>query len=167
MGDNTKGLYDKFRVERTDGANQPGRKHHGCQYFPLDLTHDPHAVPAILAYALSCETENPILAGELRQKAIRPALVARDPDGSWLHPACPISDDETFNLQAWLAGHGFGSAFVSMESDDLDDKLYERHAAEGSFLFWEPKAPDGDGWFLFALYDTEDGPHACFTRPLN
>lgn len=68
MGDNTKGLYDKFRVERADGANEPGRKHHGCQYFPLDLTHDRHAVPAILAYARSCEAENPTLAGELRQK---------------------------------------------------------------------------------------------------
>lgn len=70
MSDNTKGLYDKFRVERNDGGNAPGRKHHGCQYFPLDLNHDPHAVPALRAYADSCEAENPTLAGELREKAL-------------------------------------------------------------------------------------------------
>lgn len=167
MGDNTKGLYDKFRVERADGANEPGRKHHGCKYFPLDLTHDPHAVPAILAYALSCAAENPTLAGELQQAAIRPVPVARDQDGSWLHPACPMTDDESFNVQSWLAGQGFDASFVSMEGDDPDDALHERYSAESTFLFWEPKPPTGAGWFLFALYDTEDGPYACFTCPFN
>lgn len=167
MGDNTKGLYDKFRVERTDGANEPGRKHHGCQYFPLDLTHDPHAVPAILAYALSCEVENPTLAEELRKKAIRQVPVVRDQDGSWLHPAFPLVDDEAFDTKAWLSKRGFDTTFVSMEDEDPNEELYERHAAESSFLFWEPTVPAGDGWFFFALYDTEDGPHACFVRPLN
>ena len=30
---------------------------------------------------------------------------------------------------------------------------------------WEPQSPDGEGWFLVAIYDTEDGPYACFGRP--
>ena len=55
MSDPKKGIYGKFLVARTDGQSEPGRKHHGCFYFVLDCDHDPHAMPALLAYADSCE----------------------------------------------------------------------------------------------------------------
>jgi hypothetical protein len=51
MGQRDRGLYEKFIVRRTDGTDLVGGKHHGCQYFVLDLTHDPHAIPALCAYA--------------------------------------------------------------------------------------------------------------------
>lgn len=54
MGDKSRGVYEKFTVTRTDGKSEPGEKHDGCRYFVLDLDHDPHAVPAIAAYAYSC-----------------------------------------------------------------------------------------------------------------
>lgn len=54
MGDKTRGLYGKFQVWRTDGKSEDGEKHDGCEYFVLDLTHDQHAIPALLAYAKSC-----------------------------------------------------------------------------------------------------------------
>ena len=44
------GLLGKFHVERTDGRSAKGEKHDGCDYFVLDLTHDPLAFPAIAAY---------------------------------------------------------------------------------------------------------------------
>lgn len=46
-----RGLFRKFVVERTDGKSAPGRKHDGCEYFVLDLTHDQRAIPALRAYA--------------------------------------------------------------------------------------------------------------------
>lgn len=58
MSGNTQGLYEKFLVKRTDGSSEPGCKHYLCRYFVLDLTHDLHAIPAILAYARSCRDEN-------------------------------------------------------------------------------------------------------------
>ena len=67
MGDKTKGLYNKFIVIRTDGKSVFGEKHHGCQYFVLDINHDPHAEAAIIAYANSCEQEYPLLAADLRK----------------------------------------------------------------------------------------------------
>ena len=73
MGDPTRGLYGKFKVWRTDGKDSEGEKHDGCDYFVLDLTHDPHARPALLAYADSCEAEYPLLAIDLRAK-----LTAKD-----------------------------------------------------------------------------------------
>ncbi len=62
------GLYAKFRVDRTDGQSEPGQKHHECEYFVLDLTHDPHAPAAIRAYAESCRADYPLLAADLDQK---------------------------------------------------------------------------------------------------
>lgn len=58
-----KGLYQKYRVERIDGNTE---KHPDCCYFVLDLTHDPHARPAIMAYAESCRVAKPALAADLR-----------------------------------------------------------------------------------------------------
>ncbi len=64
-----KGLYRKFDVSRTDGRDEPRHKHHGCRYFVLDLTHDPHSKAALLAYADSCEKDIPRLAEDLRHTA--------------------------------------------------------------------------------------------------
>ena len=64
--DQERGLYRKYRVER---LNDPIGKHSGCEYYVLDLMHDKHAAPALLAYAASCEAEFPALAGDLRDKA--------------------------------------------------------------------------------------------------
>lgn len=61
------GLYEKYVVRRTDGSDEPGGKHCGCQYFVLDMTHDPYAVPALRAYVEACAEAYPALASDLRQ----------------------------------------------------------------------------------------------------
>lgn len=66
MDDKTTGLYDKYRVERTDGSSDPGKKHHECRYFVLDIDHDPYAKAALHMYAISCEGQYPALAHDLR-----------------------------------------------------------------------------------------------------
>lgn len=69
MGNKSVGLYNKFIVTRTDGRSDFGKKHHGCEYFVLDLDHDPHAKAALLAYATSCRGNYPLLADDLIAKA--------------------------------------------------------------------------------------------------
>lgn len=66
MGDSTRGLYSKFVVTRTDGKSESGQKHHDCQYFVLDVDHDPHARKALTAYMKSCEADYPLLAADIR-----------------------------------------------------------------------------------------------------
>lgn len=68
-GTMSRGLYEKFRVERTDGRSAPGEKHHGCRYFILDLDHDQHAAAALKAYAESCKATEPRLAEDLHHIA--------------------------------------------------------------------------------------------------
>jgi len=56
-------------VRRTDGQSEAGQKHDGCNYFVLDIDHDPHAVPALKAYIESAHMDGyQILAGDLQAK---------------------------------------------------------------------------------------------------
>lgn len=64
--DANRGLYKKYEVRRADGSHRKGKKHDGCRYFVLDLTHDQFAAPALLAYAAACEADFPLLARDLR-----------------------------------------------------------------------------------------------------
>lgn len=77
--DSDRGLYDKFRVQRVDGADAPGGKHEGCEYFVLDVTHDPHAQAALMAYAQSCKLTHPKLSADLMARIDGPKIeVERD-----------------------------------------------------------------------------------------
>lgn len=71
MGDKSRGIYRKFEVNRTDGTSAPGQKHYGCEYFVLDVDHDPFAIAALRAYADACEKEYPLLAEDIRKKISR------------------------------------------------------------------------------------------------
>jgi len=64
------GAYEKFVVERTDGSHLPGGKHCGCQYFVLDVTHDPLAKVALKAYARACAKAYPQLSKDLAMAAV-------------------------------------------------------------------------------------------------
>jgi hypothetical protein len=78
--DHDRGLYGKYDVRRLDGSSGPGGKHEHCEYFVLDLSHDSHAIPAIHAYAKSCEGDYPKLAADLiRTYDLAPSPVAGVP----------------------------------------------------------------------------------------
>lgn len=62
------GLYNKFNVTRTDGTDAPGGKHHGDEYFVLNLTTDKNAISALATYADTCAADYPALAADLRSK---------------------------------------------------------------------------------------------------
>lgn len=61
-------VYGKFHVERTDGRSAPGEKHDGCEYFVLDITHDPAAKAALNAYAEAIHKTHPQLASDIRRQ---------------------------------------------------------------------------------------------------
>lgn len=62
------GLFNKFEVYRTDRTDVIGGKHHKCEYFVLDVTHDQHAPAALRAYAESCKATHPQLSADLKSK---------------------------------------------------------------------------------------------------
>lgn len=66
--DTEQGLFQKFIVTRTDGSSAPGGKHEHCEYFVLDVDHDPHAEAALEAYARRCSVTHPELAVDMQQR---------------------------------------------------------------------------------------------------
>jgi hypothetical protein len=91
MGDTTRGLYDKFTIRRTDGADLiVGGKHWECEYFVLDRTHDKFARAALLAYADACAAEYPLLAADLRRDLTVGEAIGDKPGK--LYPLDPSGD---------------------------------------------------------------------------
>jgi hypothetical protein len=78
--DRSRGLYNKYTVTRLhDGSG----KHRECDFFVLDITHDPYALIALAAYAEACRPTHPLLAADLGHEialehARRDWQVARD-----------------------------------------------------------------------------------------
>lgn len=65
------GMYLKYHVQRVDGADQPGEKYEGAQYLVLDLTNDPFARLAALAYADACSVMYPKLADDIKAQLMQ------------------------------------------------------------------------------------------------
>lgn len=55
------GLYDKYRVTKTDGTPCNA----SAEYFVLNIGTDPHARVAAQAYAVSVHIDNPQLANDI------------------------------------------------------------------------------------------------------
>jgi len=60
-----RGLYEKYKVERTDGRDAPGGDKANARYFVLDLANDPYAISAMICYANNAKFDHPELAKDL------------------------------------------------------------------------------------------------------
>jgi hypothetical protein len=103
----------------------------------------------------------------------QPEEVKRDENGFWLHSA--FNDTEEEDITKLPVSQGMEFRFIDF-FDDAPDDLQKRYDAAGVpfgstedwgdvLREWKPKTPIGSGWFIAGIYDTEDGPYACFTRP--
>ncbi len=89
----------------------------------------------------------------------------RDEYGCFYHPDIPSWDDEREeSIAPLLKAQGFDLQCVPGDfSDEAMEEGGERYWKE--MRSWNPE-PNGDGWRLVAIYDTEDGPYAMFVKPL-
>lgn len=107
-------------------------------------------------------------ASTLLAKPILPILdIQRDECGYWDHPDIPwhlLPEDA--DSRPWLLELGFESHFdgLCLEDSAVSDAYFESDDPDCSA--WNPQPPDGEGWFLASIYDTEDGPYACWIKPV-
>lgn len=103
-------------------------------------------------------------AGLIARPATVPELVERDEDGYWTHSEFftpSYGREYGFNgeFEAWLSENGLQYSTVYAESDleidDFDGAKFDK---------WEPSRPEGDGWFIGSIHDTEDGPICVWLR---
>jgi len=88
------GVFRKFNVQRTDGSDQPGGKHHGCEYFVLDVAHDQHAKQALEAYAVACATTHPQLSADMQERyGLQAQAAASGPLGFQTRRAIKAEDE--------------------------------------------------------------------------
>lgn len=82
-GERTEPLHmDKFVVRRSDGSSRKGKKHHDCEYFVLDINHDPFATAALKAYAVACSVAYPQLAKGLETLIAKNIRLTRERYGA-------------------------------------------------------------------------------------
>lgn len=94
-----------------------------------------------------------------------PLPVERDQLGHWTHPAWPQDGEENALPKAWFAEHGLDLFIVEFENDapeELADAYFEQGNPDCSA--WQPSTPPGEGWFVFSIHDTEDGPVCVWVR---
>lgn len=100
----------------------------------------------------------------LREQLLAPFDIVRDDMGGFSHPALPMTDEDV-NFQLLLSAFRLETAFVSLQDTCDDEALQEAVSEGGGFGGWVPAPPEGEGWRLLSVYDTEDGPYALFARP--
>ncbi|MRT01914.1 hypothetical protein [Ewingella americana] len=105
---------------------------------------------------------------------MRAVKVERDNLGFWAHPEYfePENGESGFpgEFDKWLSKENLQSSILSLE-DDVDASDFAERYADGEFdadvSGWEPAKPDGDGWFIGSIHDTEDGPYCIWLRDKN
>ncbi|RIJ06069.1 hypothetical protein DXK93_01515 [Achromobacter sp. K91] len=97
------------------------------------------------------------------------APVQRDDDGYWSHPSLPELDEgESAKATAWLEGAGLETHIAYLEDEAIDHPAYARYwSGDGdpNVSDWEPPRPEGTGWFVLSIHDTEGwGPICAWAR---
>ncbi|KKF38478.1 hypothetical protein [Hafnia alvei] len=91
--------------------------------------------------------------------SIQPMEVNRDQDGSWTHHDymrfCGAREFiSATEFDVWTKSNNLEWAV-----DFPDETLSGCHMSE-----WQPEIPDGEGWFVGSIHDTEDGPVCVWLR---
>ncbi|EPW8795990.1 hypothetical protein ACWQOS_000818 [Morganella morganii] len=93
----------------------------------------------------------------------------RDPDGYWVHPGVPCLESDQ-EIERWCDENNLEHQVVYC-CNDIDNfhPLWFSYFEEGdpNISAWEPKKPDGDGWFIAWIAGNEDGPVCMWVRPKN
>lgn len=99
--------------------------------------------------------------------------VVRDNQGMGYHHCLEpffksTGDREDVSPIPWLEENGFDHAYNELDPFDAagnDNPAYTAYENDTDLSLWTPERPEGEGWFLAAVYDNEDGVWALFLRP--
>lgn len=92
-------------------------------------------------------------------------LPARDQDGHVQHPDMNGIGFDEFDMGPQLRAIGWHSTTVDFETDATHEQSEQYSDADSpDCSYWTPSWPEGEGWLMAAIYDTEDGPVALYVR---
>lgn len=143
------GLAEIERIDRSEGITQP---------VPADF-HQGVQLQAIAQY-LGLPEGISVLDYIKAVEECRAVPVQRNDLGLWTHPAyikafggCDSVPAGMFN--AWLQHLDLESKTVVFSPNDIGEISWEDVAE------WEPEAPEGQGWFIGSIHESEDYGVVC------
>lgn len=97
---------------------------------------------------------------------IQPEQLQRDDLGHWTHSAWPQDGEENAIPVTWFADQGLELAITYFENDAPDEmtEAYYENGQPELCREWQPSKPDGEGWFVFSIHETDDGPICVWVR---
>lgn len=109
-------------------------------------------------------------AAKMGNEKITPLTIKRDENGYWTHPAYDAYCDgreyiPNSEYDRWLKEIGMELEIICLEYDD-ESPTQLRYFELGypGVREWEPSMPDGEGWFIVSIHDTDDGPVCIWMR---
>ncbi|QAV45422.1 hypothetical protein [Pantoea agglomerans] len=96
--------------------------------------------------------------------SINPLEVQRDQYGYWSHPDYLAFCDgrefiSTAEFNQWMSEHGLQWKVEYRDEDMIDPTV------DGCDISaWQPESPEGEGWFVGSIHDTEDGAVCIWLR---
>lgn len=104
-----------------------------------------------------------------RTALLQAAPVRRDSEGYWTHPAHPeFEEGQDAEAAAWFKAQQLQTDVAYLESEAEDHPAvvsYWGDAGDSNISAWEPPRPEGAGWFVLSIHDTEDwGPVCVWVR---
>jgi len=96
--------------------------------------------------------------------SIKPLEVQRDHYGYWSHPDYLAFCDgrefiPTAEFDQWMSEHGLQWK-VEYRDEDMIDPTVDGCDISG----WQPERPEGEGWFVGSIHDTEVGAVCIWLR---
>lgn len=126
---------------------------------------NPGAEPIIAAIEqLRAGKTHPVLDDRWKARMLDGRAIERDEMGMGDHPDLPWLD-EGMKPRSFFAALRMELAHTSAE-DQLDDEALEAMGDLVNWADWQPTPPQGDGWKLVSIFDTEDGPVSWWLREL-
>ncbi|UZV40791.1 hypothetical protein 12Stean4476_00029 [Erwinia phage Stean] len=96
-----------------------------------------------------------------RDSWLKPVEASRCSLGYYTHVDFPSNlTDEQF--ESWASTVGLDVAVEWMSNDPNYEELNERYGAgDNDILAWEPEKPEGDGWFIGSIHETDEDCPVC------
>ncbi|HDL6887666.1 TPA: hypothetical protein PXM39_003627 [Yersinia enterocolitica] len=96
---------------------------------------------------------------------VLPEIVQRDEQGCWTNSNFYTGTDALFNH--WLEKQNLEHCISFMDCGDdstCQALMAKYNSGSADFSGWLPEAPEGGGWFVGSIHDSEEGPVCIWLR---
>lgn len=96
---------------------------------------------------------------------IMPIEPDRNADGYYAHPGMPDFADDADAMANWFYEQDLQITSAALYDEPEESEPFQEYFENGNGVAkWQPPQPAGDGWFILAITDTDDGAVCWWAR---